>query len=655
MLQTRSHDHYRILTHAPVLLCDWPDGNHPGIGGTVTFDGGGPRIYSIRATVEYCADCPVPAVPVMETDAAQDLITAAIDPWSATVGDCRYSGAIGGGTHCDGSCSLLETLNNQADVQDCKDSCDANDDCHAFDTDFPFRHTCWLFSNVEGEHIGDGTATSRCYVKSGSHELSLVGHDITPRNHPDGAANIQFIDTTLVFSDTGRVVAWDVFTGRPGTQNLQVWRPTDDANTFQLICENEITSPGAYVLAGVDCNCGDRVEQVGQAAPTRDQCAQRCDDNPDCVSFGTWENSQRATGYCALFDAECPQGAHGGVIDGEINCPNCADDPNCEGQYPRPTGISSGYTNEVYNKANTRGSDFHYELDPSDHCNVQAGDLIGWQHLHQGVTDYSDGDADADACAASPYCPNVNRAVRWHFGNHPGVGGSITFNAGGDAGNRVYSVQATVVYGMTSMPTEWPAGALFYEDFENGLSRWRGQSGDNPETATIVMDTSAPMVGDIADGAVCGGTAWRSWDECRAGTVSGGIHISNGGLNGRRISTLDECVAACAAQCPETCNYVSFSLENGDCSWYDECDLANPPLTILHYQSVAVGTNALGGHNNVLRLNGCSSGGDAFTVATMDCTPENPCLVEYDTKGRAWQGFSDGFPGASLHSPHLQF
>ena len=24
------------------------------------------------------------------------------------VGDCRYSGAIGGGTHCDGSCSLLE-------------------------------------------------------------------------------------------------------------------------------------------------------------------------------------------------------------------------------------------------------------------------------------------------------------------------------------------------------------------------------------------------------------------------------------------------------------------------------------------------------------------------------------------------------------------
>ena len=110
---------------------DPTDGNHPGIGGTVTFDGGGPRIYSIRATVEYCADCPVPPVPVMETDAAQDLITAAIDPWTATVGDCRYSGAIDGGTHCSGSCSLLATLTDQLNIQACKDSCDADDDCHA--------------------------------------------------------------------------------------------------------------------------------------------------------------------------------------------------------------------------------------------------------------------------------------------------------------------------------------------------------------------------------------------------------------------------------------------------------------------------------------------------------------------------------------------
>ena len=172
----------------------------------------------------------------------------------------------------------------------------------------------------------------------------------------------------------------------------------------------------------------------------------RCDDEPTCLSFGSWEDSERANGYCALFNAECPVGAHGGVIDGQTNCPDCADDPNCVGQYPRPTGISVGYTNAVYNKHTTRGSDFHYELDPSDHCNVQAGDVIGWQHVGQGVTDYSNNDADAAACAASPLCSDVDRAVRWHYGNHPGVGGTISFDPTDSAGNRVYSVQATVVY-----------------------------------------------------------------------------------------------------------------------------------------------------------------------------------------------------------------
>ena len=42
---------------------------------------------------------------------------------------------------------------------------------------------------------------------------------------------------------------------------------------------------------------------------------------------------------------------------------------------------------------------------------------------------------------------------------------------------------------------------------------------------------------------------------------------------------------------------------------------------------------------------GCGSAGDAFSVDTMDCSLEAPCLVEYDTKGRAWQGFSDAYPG----------
>ena len=68
----------------------------------------------------------------------------------------------------------------------CKDACTANAACHAFDLDYPFVGTCWLFSNTEGSHLGDGTATSRCYVKvDTTPTIELLGNAITTRNHPD--------------------------------------------------------------------------------------------------------------------------------------------------------------------------------------------------------------------------------------------------------------------------------------------------------------------------------------------------------------------------------------------------------------------------------------------------------------------------------------
>eukprot|EP01052_Picozoa_sp_SAG31_P061092 SAG31_NODE_20198_length_581_cov_1.012448_2_plen_114_part_01 len=112
----------------------WHYGEHPGIGGSATFDQQGDRIYSVRATVEYCADCLMPPIPSVETP--QDLETAAADPWIATVGDCRYEGGFSG-THCGGSCNLLQTLHDQPDLQACKNACLNNTDCHAFDTDYP--------------------------------------------------------------------------------------------------------------------------------------------------------------------------------------------------------------------------------------------------------------------------------------------------------------------------------------------------------------------------------------------------------------------------------------------------------------------------------------------------------------------------------------
>ena len=47
---------------------------------------------------------------------------------------------------------------------------------------------------------------------------------------------------------------------------------------------------------------------------------------------------------------------------------------------------------------------------------------------------------------------------------------------------------------------------------------------------------------------------------------------------------------------------------------------------------------------------GCDSGGDAFSEATMMCTPQFQCAVSFYTKGRAWQGFADGFPGNHVWS-----
>ena len=77
--------------------------------------------------------------------------------WSATVGDCRYKN----GRH-----SNYKTLHKQPSVKACKGACTDDPRCHAFDMNFPFRGTCWLFSNVAGnqKHSGNGVKASRCWI-----------------------------------------------------------------------------------------------------------------------------------------------------------------------------------------------------------------------------------------------------------------------------------------------------------------------------------------------------------------------------------------------------------------------------------------------------------------------------------------------------------
>ena len=64
--------------------------------------------------------------------------------------------------------------------------------------------------------------------------LSVIGNEIVDRQTADGTSNIQFVDTSLVFTSVGKVIAYDIFTGRPGTQAIQV---------NQLPFENEQTKP----------------------------------------------------------------------------------------------------------------------------------------------------------------------------------------------------------------------------------------------------------------------------------------------------------------------------------------------------------------------------------------------------------------------------
>ena len=126
--------------------------------------------------------------------------------------------------------------------------------------------------------------THRCSTKW----VSSFGNEIVDRQTPDGASNIQFVDTSLAFTDVGRVTAYDIFTGRAGTQAVQIWRPIDAAaGTYVLLCENVIT-------------------------------------------------------------------------------------------------------------ASTAGVDFHFELPRDDHCLVGPGDVLGWYHQGQGVTDFDGGEAGHD-------------------------------------------------------------------------------------------------------------------------------------------------------------------------------------------------------------------------------------------------------------------
>jgi hypothetical protein len=69
-------------------------------------------------------------------------------------------------------------------------------------------------------------------LESQTRKIEIVGNELADRASPDGASQISFVDKGMVFSKPGKLVGWDFWVGRIGSQKVQVWRPQDTASSF---------------------------------------------------------------------------------------------------------------------------------------------------------------------------------------------------------------------------------------------------------------------------------------------------------------------------------------------------------------------------------------------------------------------------------------
>ena len=92
----------------------------------------------------------------------------------------------------------------------------------------------------------------------------------------------------------------------------------------------------------------------------------------------------------------------------------------------RPANVDNGHAEAVhqytlicenYVHAETANIDYHFEIPAEEHCTVRDGDVIGWYHQSSGIIDFDYGRDDGSA-----------DTVRWHYGDHPGIGGVVDFD-----------------------------------------------------------------------------------------------------------------------------------------------------------------------------------------------------------------------------------
>ena len=98
--------------------------------------------------------------------------------------------------------------------------------------------------------------TFRVFVADDQRERGRGQWHLLASNQPNeiGIDEDGFIDTDMKFTRAGRVVSWDYYVGRAGTQRMQIWRSTGNTDEFTLICENEVSTDSAGSVVHKEIN-----------------------------------------------------------------------------------------------------------------------------------------------------------------------------------------------------------------------------------------------------------------------------------------------------------------------------------------------------------------------------------------------------------------
>ena len=85
------------------------------------------------------------------------------------------------------------------------------------------------------------------------------------------------------------------------------------------------------------------------------------------------------------------------------------------------------------------------------------------------------------------------------------------------------------------------------------------------------------------------------------------------------------------------------NFDGGIVGWHGKGENIRP-------ESAMVTEDLDGNHGMVMKIPKCNGGGDAYSVGSFDCTYKNQCRISFYMKGRAWQGFSTGYPDLHMWS-----